>query len=157
MTDASHEDARHELVVTRAIAAPPEIVYRVWTERTREWFAPKPYETPEVEYDLRPGGRSRVVMRAPDGTLMPMEGIFLEVEPGRRLVFTDAFRAGWIPQDPFMVVTVTFEPQESGTLYTARVRHWTEEAMRRHEAMGFHAGWGTVAGQLAALAEAEAA
>ena len=148
-------DAPDELVVTRAIAASPETVYRVWTERTREWFAPKPYETPEVSYDLRPGGRSRVVMQAPDGTLMPMEGIFLEVEPGRRLVFTDAFRAGWIPQDPFMVVTVTFEPQGEGTLYTARVRHWTEEAMRRHEAMGFHEGWGTVAGQLAALAEAE--
>ena len=52
-----------------------------------------------------------------------------------------------------MVVIVTFEPEGSGTRYAARVRHWTAEALKRHEAMGFHEGWGIVAGQLAELAE----
>jgi uncharacterized protein YndB with AHSA1/START domain len=144
-----------ELSDTRLIRASPEAVYRVWTTRTGEWFAPLPYRTPEVEMDLRPGGRSRIVMEAPDGTRMPSEGVFLEVVPNERLVFTDALRAGWAPQDAFMLAIVTFEPEDGGTRYTARVRHWSEEAMRRHEAMGFHEGWGTVAKQLAALAEAE--
>lgn len=154
MTDAKSDV--YELSITRHIAASPEAVYRVWTERPREWFAPRPYTTPVVEWDLRPGGRSHVVMRAPDGTEMPLDGMFLEVVPGRRLVFTDAFTADWMPQGPFMVAIVTLEPENGGTRYTALVRHWTEEARRQHEAMGFHDGWTAVAGQLAALAEAAA-
>jgi len=151
MTNAS---AAHELSITRLIDASPETVYRVWTERTAEWWAPRPYTTPEVHMDLRPGGRGLMAMRAPDGTDLPREeGVFLEVVPNRKLVFTNAFRAGWIPQDPFMVVIVTFEPEGPGTRYTARVRHWSEEMLKEHEAMGFHEGWGIVAGQLAALAE----
>ena len=88
---------------------------------------------------------------------MPNEGVFLEVIPNEKIVLTNAFRADWIPQDPFMVVIVTFAPEDGGTRYTARVRHWDEEALKRHEAMGFHEGWGVVAGQLAELAEAEVA
>jgi uncharacterized protein YndB with AHSA1/START domain len=146
-------DSLHELSITRRIEAPPEAVYRVWTERLGEWWAPRPYTTPVVELDLRPGGRCLTVMRSPNGTDMPNEGVFLEVEPNRRIVITDAFTAGWVPQDSFMVVIVTFEPEGAGTRYTARVRHWSEEALKRHEAMGFHEGWGIVAGQLAELAE----
>lgn len=146
----------HELTITRRIAAPPETVYRVWTTRTGEWWAPRPYTTPGVALDLRPGGIGRMDMRSPDGVDMPNQGVFLEVVPNRKLVFTNAFTEGWVPQDPFMVTIVTFEPEGEGTRYTARVRHWSEEAMRRHEAMGFHQGWGIVAGQLAELAEAEA-
>ena len=154
---ASTPGAVHELSITRLIAAPPEAVYRVWTERLGEWWAPRPYTTPVVELDLRPGGRGVMNMRAPDGTDMPNEGVFLEVIPNEKIVLTNAFRADWIPQDPFMVVIVTFAPEGGGTRYTARVRHWDEEALKRHEAMGFHEGWGVVADQLAELAEAEVA
>jgi uncharacterized protein YndB with AHSA1/START domain len=55
-----------------------------------------------------------------------------------------------------MVAVVTFEAEGTGTRYTARVRHWKEASLKQHEQMGFHEGWGIVAGQLAALAEAEA-
>ena len=83
-----------------------------------------------------------------------MEGVFLEVVPNRRIVFTDAFAAGWVPQTPFMVGFVELTPHVGGTLYRAGARHWTEEDMNRHEAMGFEEGWTKVADQLAALAEA---
>lgn len=145
----------NELKITRQIAASPETVYRVWTTRTGEWFAPRPYKTPVVEQDYRAGGRSYVEMEAPDGTRMPGEGVFLEVVPNERIVFTDAFLPGWIPQGPFMVGDVTFEAKDGGTLYTARVRHWTEEALEKHREMGFEQGWAQVAAQLAELAEAE--
>ncbi len=46
-----------------------------------------------------------------------------------------------------------WEPEGEGTRYTARVRHWNEETLKQHEAMGFHEGWSIVAGQLAELAE----
>jgi uncharacterized protein YndB with AHSA1/START domain len=93
-------------------------------------------------------------MNAPDGSgLSNEEGVFLEVVPNRKIVFTNAFTVGWVPQDPFMVVIVTFEPEGTGTRYTARVRHWNDETLKRHEAMGFREGWAIVAGQLAELAE----
>ena len=148
--------AAHELSITRLIEAPPHVVYRVWTKRTGEWWAPRPYTTPVVDLDLKPGGRGRMVMQAPDGTEMPNEGVFLEIVPNEKIVFTNAFTAGWIPQDPFMVVIVTFAPEGMGTRYTAQVCHWSAEAVKRHEAMGFHQGWSIVAGQLAELAETEA-
>jgi uncharacterized protein YndB with AHSA1/START domain len=146
-------EAVHELSVTRLVAAPPGAVYRAWTERLSEWWAPRPWTTPRVELDLRPGGRALMGMRSPDGEDMPHEGVFLEVVPEERIVITDAFRAGWIPQEAFMTAIFTFAPEGDGTRYTASARHWSEEARARHEAMGFREGWGVVAGQLAAIAE----
>jgi uncharacterized protein YndB with AHSA1/START domain len=156
--------ANHELSVTRFINAPPETVYRVYTERMEEWFAPKPWRTHNIEQDLRPGGRAASEMTGPDGESNPNEGVYLEVVPNERIVFTNAFTAGWQPKtlmtsecDFAMVAIVTFKPEGAGTRYTARVRHWDEEALRKHEAMGFEEGWGIAAAQLAELAEAEAA
>ena len=144
-----------ELVLTRLIDAPRETLYRCWTEPAlmKQWFAPKPYETPVVEVDVRPGGANLIVMRGPDGQDMPNRGIYLEVVPNERLVFTDAFTEAWQPSaKPFMTAILTFEPQGDKTLYTARVRHWTVEDREAHEKMGFHQGWGICTDQLAALA-----
>ena len=146
--------ADRDLVLTRHIDAPPEKLFRAWTEPEllRQWFAPLPYTTPHAELDVRPGGASLVVMRAPDGKEFPNRGIYLEVVENERLVFTDAYVAAWEPSaKPFMTVILTFEPEGGGTRYTARVRHWTEEDRAAHEKMGFHEGWGLCADQLAAL------
>jgi len=150
------DKAEFELSVERFIDAPPETVFKVWTERLEEWWAPKPWTTKVVEMDLRPGGRSALIMSGPDGAGPPMEGVILEVVPNRSIVFTNAFTAGWIPQTPFIVAFFTFTPEGKGTLYRAGARHWDEAAMKQHESMGFITGWGIVAGQLAALAEDEA-
>ena len=144
-----------ELSVTRLIDAPPAVVWRVWTERLAEWWAPKPWTTQVIENDFRPGGRSAMVMSGPTGEAAPMEGVFLDIVLHRRIVLTNAFKTGWIPQPPFMVALFEFADEGDGTRYTARARHWDEAAMRQHEQMGFSGGWGTVAGQLAALAEAD--
>jgi uncharacterized protein YndB with AHSA1/START domain len=45
-----------ELSITRHIAAPPEKVWQVMTERMTEWWCPKPWTTEIVELDRRPGG-----------------------------------------------------------------------------------------------------
>jgi len=149
------------LSVTRLIDAPVDTVWRVATERLEEWFCPKPWRAEVVEQDWRAGGRSALVMHGPDGEHMPQEGVFLEVTPpspsaDARFVFTDAFAAGWQPQGPFMVGTMEFAAEGDRTRYTASARHWAREAYEQHKAMGFEQGWGIVADQLAALAEAEA-
>ena len=150
-------DAVHELSVTRLIAAPRQTVYRAWVERLAEWWAPKPWTTQVVAQELRPGGRSALLMRGPAGEESGGEGVFLEVVPEERIVFTNAFRAGWVPQQPFMTGLFSFADEEGGTRYTAAARHWSDEAMEQHRAMGFEQGWGIVAAQLAAIAEEMAA
>ena len=155
--------SNHELSVTRYIAAPPETVYRVYTGRTAEWWVPKPWTTPAVDWDLRTGGRMYTEMRSPEGQTDGGEGVFLEVVPGERIVWTNAFKPGWQPQeltnegcDFPMVAIIRLEREGSGTRYTARVGHWTEEARKAHEGLGFQEGWGMCAAQLTELAEAEA-
>lgn len=157
------ETSNHELSITRFIDAPPQTVYRVYTERTEEWWAPKPWKTRIIEQDLRPGGRQASEITGPNGESHPGEGVFLEVVPNERIVFTNVFTAGWQPKtlmtsecDFAMVAIVTFDPEGSGTRYTARVRHWDAEARKKHEAMGFEEGWNMVAAQLGELAEEEA-
>jgi uncharacterized protein YndB with AHSA1/START domain len=153
MTAAPETD--RELVLTREIDAPPEKLFRAWTqpELLKQWFAPLPFTTPHAELDVRPGGSSLIVMRGPDGTDYPNRGVYLEVVENERLVSTDAFTSAWQPSEkPFMTLILTFEDMGSGkTRYTARVRHWTVEDREMHEKMGFHEGWGTCADQLAAL------
>ena len=143
-----------ELVITRMIDAPPERVYEAWTrpELIKRWFTPKPVETIRAEMDVRPGGTSLIVMRLPDGTEMPNRGVFLEVVPNRKLVFTDAFVNAWEPSSkPFMTGILTFDDEGGKTRYTARVRHWRVEDRETHEQMGFHEGWGKATDQLEEL------
>lgn len=144
----------YELAIERRIAASPAKVWDVWTERLEEWWAPRPWTTRIIEQDLRPGGRSCLEMSGPDGESNVMEGVVLEVVPQRRIVFTNAFSAGWIPQTPFMVGLFTLTPDGDGTLYRAASRHWDEATMKRHEEMGFYPGWTQCADQLAEIAEA---
>jgi uncharacterized protein YndB with AHSA1/START domain len=147
----------HEMTLTRLLDAPADKLFRCWTtpDLMQQWFAPRPYSTPVAEVDLRPGGASRVVMKSPEGQEIPCPGQYLEVVPDRKLVFTDAFTGDWVPVDgaPFMVATVTFEPEGDKTRYTATVRHWSEQDRKKHEDMGFYPGWGLCADQLEALAK----
>ncbi|MEZ5726511.1 MAG: SRPBCC domain-containing protein, partial [Burkholderiaceae bacterium] len=106
--------------------------------------------------DVRPGGASDITMRSPEGRDFPNKGQYLEVVPGRKLVFTDAFTGDWVPSEsaPFFTAVLTFEDAGGGkTKYTARARHWNAESMQRHEQMGFTPGWTICAKQMEALAQ----
>ena len=143
-----------ELVLTRVFDAPPEKVFRAWTEPEllKQWFAPLPWTTPIAETDVRPGGVSLIVMRSPEGEEYPNQGVYLDVVKNERLIFTDAYTRAWEPsQKPFITVVITFEATGGKTLYTARVLHWTVADRDHHEQMGFHQGWGQCADQLADL------
>ena len=141
---------KRDLALTRLIKGPREKVYRAWTdaEMLKQRFAPLPYTTlhyttPEAELDVRPGGSQRIVMGSPDGGDSPMLGVYLEVMPNERLVFTDAYSAAWEPTEKaFRTVIRTFEDEEGGTRYTALVRHWTAANCEAHEKMDFHSVWG---------------
>lgn len=146
--------ADRELVLTRIFDAPPEKVFRAWTEPEliKQWFAPLPWTTPFAETDVRPGGSNLITMRSPEGEDYPNPGVYLEVVENERLVVTDAYTRAWEPSEqPFMTLILTFEDLGGKTRYTARVLHWSVADRERHEQMGFHQGWGQCADQLAEL------
>lgn len=143
-----------ELSLSRLIRAPRERLYRAWTtpDLLKQWFTPRPWTTPVVELDVRAGGSSYILMRGPDGNEFPNRGVYLEVVPNEKLVFTDAYTEAWVPADkPFMTGIITFSDEDGGTRYTARALHWTDADRAAHEQMGFHEGWGKATDQLEAL------
>lgn len=142
-------------MLRRVLDAPPEKAWRAYTEPSllEKWFCPKPWYITDAIIELRVGGRFNFVMHGPDGEVVPNAGVVLEVVPGRRLVTTDALTPDFRPTgEPFMVASVEMLPTADGkTEYVAIARHWTEAALKQHEAMGFHEGWGAAADQLAEL------
>ncbi len=144
-------DPKLDLLLERDIDVPPDLVWTVWTtpKHLRHWFVPKPWTITDCEIDLRPGGMFRSTMRSPEGQEFPNTGCYLEVVPNQRLVFTDAMLPGFRPsQNPFFTAVLSLEPKGTGTRYTAMAIHRDEDGRKKHEEMGFHNGWGTVATQM---------
>ncbi len=77
--------------IVRVFDAPRELVWQAWTdpEMMSQWFGPRAFTTPVCELDTRVGGALRIVMRGPDGMDYPMKGVFKEVVPPERLVFSN--------------------------------------------------------------------
>jgi uncharacterized protein YndB with AHSA1/START domain len=156
MNQANTTDS-NELVLERTLHAPRMAVWRCWTDAALMpiWFCPKPWYVSDVKLDLRAGGASSMTMNGPNGEKFPNYGVYLQVEEGKRLVFTDAFTSSWQPSGKaFMVGDIQlFDAPGGGTLYRASARHWNAQDRAAHEKMGFHEGWGKAADQLEALAK----
>ncbi|MDK1489764.1 SRPBCC family protein [Sinorhizobium sp. 7-81] len=155
----SGKTERYELRLERLLDAPRANVWRCWTEPRllEQWFAPQSWTTEAKTLEPRHGGTSHIVMRGPNGEKSDGVGVFLEAAPEQRLVFTNAFAPGWIPAAqpavvPFMTTIVEISDEGGKTRHVVRALHWTEEARRQHEEMGFHEGWRQTTGQLEALA-----
>jgi uncharacterized protein YndB with AHSA1/START domain len=158
MTPLNHPlDPRLDLVLERIVDISPALVWSAWTEpeHLKHWFTPVPWQTVDCEIDLRPGGIFRTTMRSPEGEEFPNAGCYLEVVKNQKLVWTNALMPGFRPAamatdcgELFFTAVLTLEPQGDGTKYTALVMHREEEGRMKHEAMGFHDGWGTVLDQL---------
>ena len=149
-------DPELDLILTREINAPREVLYKCWTtpEHLVHWFVPKPHRVTACVLDVRPGGKCNTTFDV-DGTVMENNGVYLEVVPNEKLVFTDTYTEGWkLNSESFMTVILTFEDIGGGrTRYTAVARHRSRDAAKTHAEMGFHDGWGTVVDQLEAYAQ----
>lgn len=141
-----------DLVLERVIDAPPEKIWRAYTDAAilSQWFSPKPWTITDAVVEPRVGGRFNFTMHGPDGEVFPNSGVFLEVVENRRMITTDALTPDWKPTgQPFMVARIELEPTGDGkTRYKATASHWNEATMKQHEQMGFHEGWAQVADQL---------
>ena len=145
-----------DLVLSRIIDAPREKAYAAYTTpaKVAQWWAPRPWTASVLQMDLKPGGVSHIVMEGPNGERFDQPGVFLEVIPNEKVVWTDAYSKAWEPREKsFMTAVITFEDAGAGkTKYTAHVFHPTVADREQHEKMGFHPGWGICADQLEEVA-----
>ena len=124
------------LTIKRRLNAPPAKVYGAWTEpeKIAGWFGPAGVETLRAELDVRVSGRFRIVMRALDGQEHDVSGVYREVVPNQKLVFSWAWRT---TPERESLVTVTFKGDGDGTILTLLHEQFFDETARdRH-----HFGW----------------
>jgi uncharacterized protein YndB with AHSA1/START domain len=78
------------LRITRVLEAPIERVFAAWTDPAQmaRWFFVQETWSAEVENDLRVDGPFSIKMHAPEGTVFDCSGVYLEIEPPTRLVFS---------------------------------------------------------------------
>lgn len=150
------------LTFTRTLAAPPHAVWRCLTEPDliKQWFAPAPVQTTEVEIDPKAGGIFRTVMAVPQhGEMAGPAGCILLVDPQHRLVWTNCLGPNFIvndighgPNDFGFTADIKLTKTPKGCDYTVTVHHATPQAATAHSDMGFYSGWGTAADQLGVVA-----
>ena len=155
MTATAHPipdlDPALDLVLVREVNAPRDLIYTCWTtpEHLVNFFVPRPNKVTACHLDVRVGGAFNTTFDV-DGNIMENNGVYLEVVPNEKLVFTDAYTVGWKPTpEPFMTAILILEDIGDGrTRYTAIARHRTADTAKQHADMGFQDGWGTVVTQL---------
>src|SRR5687768_9113151 len=78
------------LNLSRVFDAPRDRVFRAWTDprMLEQWWGPPGFSCPLAQVDLRPGGAYRLGMKPPEGETFYLAGVFREVQPPERLVYT---------------------------------------------------------------------
>jgi uncharacterized protein YndB with AHSA1/START domain len=101
---------RRALIITRVLDAPRDMIFAAWLDpqQAGQWWGPKGCVTLSIAIDARVGGEWRRSMRSPEGTEHHSRGVYREIIPPERLVFTFRWeRGGADGHGPETVVTVT--------------------------------------------------
>jgi uncharacterized protein YndB with AHSA1/START domain len=111
-------------------------VWLAWTrpEDIGRWFGPHGAVTRRAEMDVRVGGGFDIVFVTPDGEEHGVSGAYREVSPGRKLVFTWAWRS---TPDRQSLVTVALAPQGKGTHLTLVHERFFDETARDNHGRGW--------------------
>jgi len=129
---ATQTATKPSLTIKRRLKAPPAKVYATWTdpEKVKGWMGTSEMKASHVECDLRVGGRYRWVMIAPSGEQHDVRGVYREIVPNEKLVFTWAWKS---TPERESLVTVLLKPDGDGTLLTLmHEQFFDEDARDRH-------------------------
>ncbi len=126
------------LALERSYPVAPQKVWRAWTdpEAIKRWWGPGPGEPVSLaELDVRVGGRFRIVFGGPDGKAHECAGVYREVVPNRKLVFTWS----WPNTTPEResLVTIVFLASGSGTELAFRHEQLFDEKVRDDHKRGW--------------------
>jgi uncharacterized protein YndB with AHSA1/START domain len=145
MTTATNSTvgSSRELVITRILDAPREVVFEAWIDpkQMAKWWGPKGFTNPVCEMDVRAGGSLRIVMRGPDGVDYPMTGVFCQVAEPERLVFTAVARDEH--DNPLLesLTTVAFAKNRGKTKLTVQASAVGLAPVAPQMLDGMEAGW----------------
>ena len=113
-----------EIRLTRVFDAPRRLVFDAMSkpEHIKRWWGclAEGYSVPVCEVDLRVGGVWRFVNRTPKGELVAFNGVYREIAPPERLVFTEIFEK--FP-DTESVVTAVYTDEGGKTRLTVTARY----------------------------------
>lgn len=129
---------RPSLSIVRKYDAAPGKVWRAITEpeMLKKWMAPSDaFKVPVAEADLRVGGRYHIIMNAPDGQVHDVSGVYREIVPNKKLVYTWAWKSTPERQS---VVTIELRAAGGGTELTLKHEQFFDEEARNHHEQGWN-------------------
>jgi uncharacterized protein YndB with AHSA1/START domain len=158
----AEQSAEQEIVITRVFDAPRELVWKAWTEpeRVKKWWGPTAFTAPVIKINLRVGGTYLYCMRSPEGQDFWSTGVFREIVPTERLVFTDSFsdaQGNIVPASQYgmtrdwpseLLITVIFEEVDGKTKMTMRQAGIPEGEMRDMTIAGWNGSFDKLAESL---------
>lgn len=150
-------DPELALLLERTLHAPRDLVFQAWIDPRHfaQWWGPKDFTNPECELDAHAGGMIRITMRAPDGTLIPTEGIFLEITRPERIVFsTQAFKNALGEAQLETINTITLTEVNGATHLTVQAVVTKAGAGVAASLASMREGWNQSLDRLAAVTEA---
>jgi uncharacterized protein YndB with AHSA1/START domain len=125
---------RPSLALVRKLDAAPGKVWRALTEpeMLKQWMRPDDAtKVATAEIDLRVGGRYRIVMTPPEGEEHDVRGVYREIVPNKRLVYTWAWKS---TPERESIVTIELRAVGKGTELTLRHEQFADaEARDRHQ------------------------
>jgi uncharacterized protein YndB with AHSA1/START domain len=132
-----------ELVITRRLKAPRELVWRTFEDPylLAQWWGPENFTSTISKLEFRAGGEWHVTMRAPDGAERPVRYQFVEIVAPERIVYRP-FRP---PEArgasvPTYLATLTFEALGNETVFTMRAEFEIAEGLAFARTGGFATG-----------------
>jgi len=142
-TSGAKAPVEREIVIERVFDAPRELVWRAWTDPKvlAQWWGPRGFTNPVCEVDLRVGGAFRIHMRAPDGAVYPMRGVFLESDKPEDRIFTNI--AVDKDDNPILngLTIVTFAEEGGKTKLTLKTGATAVVDYAAEYLKGMEAGW----------------
>jgi uncharacterized protein YndB with AHSA1/START domain len=144
---------RHRIVgVRRRIRATRAFLFAAWTDPARfvRWFGPKAWTVERCEIDARPGGTWRAWLKRGDGASICVGGVYTEVEPERRIVFTWDNDERGRPTEIVSLVTVEFAEMADSVEVSI-----THRELSTGQAVDMDVGWNSTLDSLASYVSAE--
>lgn len=142
--------ADDELLITRTFDAPVSLVFSMWSDPAhfQRWMGPEGFDCPVAEIDFRVGGAYRAVIRSDEYGENPFSGVYREIIPNRKLVFTFAWGNDGPSAGVETIVTILFEERGGKTVQTFHQAKFAD-VERRDSHVG---GWSSAFDKQAAYA-----
>jgi uncharacterized protein YndB with AHSA1/START domain len=151
--DAKNSPAATGMTISRVFDAPRSLVFKAFTDPSMmsRWWGPRQFTAPLVESDARKGGKQRIHMRGPEGTIYPMHGVYEEFDEPQRLVlrtFVEGDKGDIVLE---VLNTLTFAEQAGKTKLVLQVTIVKVAAEGAYMLEGMNEGWNQQLDKLAEL------